>query len=468
MSDHKWPFGIYDLLPFTNIETKNFDPGSSSVYAKCPFCGDKKYRMKIFKNTDNWVCFNCGEHGVMLDLYAQVVLGYGLCNKEARSAAYHDIMGRLGLANTGPAYYEAVKTTKAAKRNLKPESPIASVSDRNATYKALLNLVELELTDAHYEELYSRGFGDEAIETNGYRSFSPDLEWADTSVARSIYEQELKPEILKNKGFGKFTMREICAGLLIGMTLEGNGHVLKGVPGFYRIGKRWLFRVRSDSILIPLRDERGQIQGMQLRLQSSNLRYMTVSSSKFLDGCAPKESYHFPLNAAGYGEHNYLVLTEGPLKGDALSVLCNNPFPVVCITGVNIIRDLPSVFRTAKANGIDFVINALDMDRLLNKQVRQATRKIHMVAKESGLKMLDLCWDKERAEQHCEILTKIAKEHNIQMPDKLPSNVFSRVQTIAAVLDNHKLKHPIHWDADNAAVKRKGIDDAWLAHLHSQ
>src|SRR5699024_9017255 len=124
-----------------------------------------------------WVCFHCGEHGVMLDLYAQVALGYNFCTKESRSAAYRDIKSRLGISG-GPAYYEAEKRTKAAKAVKKPQTPIADVADRNATYKALLNLTELELTDEHYEELYSRGFGDEVIETNGYRSFSPDLKWA--------------------------------------------------------------------------------------------------------------------------------------------------------------------------------------------------------------------------------------------------------------------------------------------------
>lgn len=467
MRKHDWPFGIYDLIPMLGIETKNFDPSNSFVYAKCPLCGDHKFRMKIFRETDNWVCFHCGEHGVMLDLYAQVALGYNFCTKESRSAAYRDIKSRLGISG-GPAYYEAEKRTKAAKAVKKPQTPIADVADRNATYKALLNLTELELTDEHYDELYSRGFGDEVIETNGYRSFSPDLKWAEVPVIREIYTKELKPIIEKDQTLSKFTPREICAGLLIGMALEAQGCVLKGVPGFFKIANRWLFRVRSDSILIPLRNERGQIHGMQLRLQSSKLRYMTISSSKFPGGCAPREWYHFPLNAPGYGESNSLVLTEGPLKGDAFSVLCPTPLPVICITGVNLVRDLPKVFETAKANGIDYVINALDMDRLLNKQVRQATRKIRSIVKKAGLKMLDLCWDAERAKQHCDIMCGIAREHGVQLPDKLPENVYARTQAIAAVLDSSKIEHPIRWDANDASVKRKGIDDVWLAYLRSK
>lgn len=465
--DHEWPFGIYDLIPIMGIKTKGFDPKSSTTYAKCPLCGDTKFRMKIFRESDSWVCFHCGETGGMLDLYAQIMLGRMVRNKDSRAEAYKDIMSRLGLFQNTPDYQNAVNAVKAVKRSEPPKQVIASVKERNKTYKTLLNLVELELTDEHYKELYSRGFSDEVIESNSYRSFSSDLEWANSPVAKDVYEKELKPLIQNDENLSKFTVPELYAGLMIGMALEGQGCTMKGVPGFFRIGKRWLFRVHSDSILIPLRNERGQIQSMQLRLQSSKLRYMSVSSSKFPEGCGPQEFYHFPLNAVGYGENNTLLLTEGPLKADAFSALCPNPMPVVCITGVIMARDLPTVFTNAKENGIDYVVNALDMDRLLNKQVRRAAKKIRKIAADAGLKMIDLCWDAPRAHQHCEIMMRLAQSNNIQLPDKLPANVYRRVEYLAALLDKSKIQHSIRWDADNTSVKRKGIDDVWLAYLRS-
>lgn len=466
MSD--FPFGIYDLIPIMNIETKKFSKDAGSVYAKCPLCNDKKFRMKIFGSSDSWVCFHCGEHGGMLDLYAKTVLGRSVLTREAGSEAYQDILQRLGLANQKDSRVVAVKRVREQKRKFQPVQEIASISDRNATYKALLGLADLDLTDAHYEELYSRGFSEEMIELNQYRSFSKDLEWACNNTVIRIFEQEIKQFYHASQEMKKMRKAEVLAGLSIGLALEGLGCTLKGVPGFYRVGKRWLFRVCADSILIPLRNDRGQILGLQLRLQSSSkLRYMTVSSRQLPDGCAPAEYYHFPLNAAGYGEYDYIVLTEGPLKGDALSALCGHPMPVLCITGVNMVGDLPKLFGSIKSHGINFVINALDMDRLLNKNVRKAMRNIRQIARKAGLKTLDLCWDQERASQHCEELLKIAQKNDI-VCDNLPDNVFKRVALLAERLDEKNVPHTIRWDAANATVKRKGIDDAWLTFLRSQ
>lgn len=466
MSD--FPFGIYELIPIMNIKTRNFSKDADAVYAKCPLCNDKKFRMKIFSRSDSWVCFHCGEHGGMLDLYAKTVLGRSVLTHEAGSEAYQDILQRLGLTDQKNTRVIAAKRVREQKQKFQPVQAIASIADRNATYKALLGLADLDLTDAHYEELYSRGFSEELIELNQYRSFSKDLEWACNNTVMKIYEKEIKQLCCANQELKKMRKAEILAGLSIGLALEGLGCTLKGIPGFYRVGKRWLFRVCADSILIPLRNDRGQILGLQLRLQSSSkLRYMTVSSRQLPDGCAPAEYYHFPLNAAGYGEHDYIVLTEGPLKGDALSILCGHPMPILCITGVNMVGDLPKIFENAKSHGINYVINALDMDRLLNKNVRKAMKNIRQIAAKAGLRTFDLCWDQERANQHCDELLALAQKNNI-VCNNLPDNTFKRVAFLAGLLDEKNIPHTIQWDAANATIKRKGIDDAWLAFLRSQ
>ena len=65
----------------------------------------------------------------------------------------------------------------------------------------------------------------------------------------------------------------------IARQLQSSGYYLSGVPGFYRKDGNWSFACESRGILIPVRDSKGRIQGMQIRRDNATRRKFRWVSS---------------------------------------------------------------------------------------------------------------------------------------------------------------------------------------------
>ena len=291
--------------------------GRSEVEATCPFCGDHgkgKYHLCLNTEKDQYRCNLCGAHGNSVTLYAEL---RGVTNREA----FEDLTGGSNLYLL-PSQQDTPKNT---------EREPAPLEKRHAVYTEMLSL--LTLSDAHRKNLRERGLDDERIEANGYKSMPA------------------TPE-----------SRRLLAKLL-----DANFN-LKGIPGFYTRYGDWTL-AGPNGFLIPVRDRVGLIQGLKIRLDADTnpeRKYRWLSSrDKSLENGSRSYSW---IHVTGDRTQKRAFLTEGPLKGDVASFLANDAL-FVCTGGVNAIKGLRDTIRNL---GVTEVVEAMDMDQMVNPQVRNA------------------------------------------------------------------------------------------------
>lgn len=300
----------------------------SQVHINCPFCGDSKRRLYLYSNTEQYHCFHCGAHGNAVSLYARRTgLSY--------ATAYRELAADEMLHFPLPAVQKP------------PEHEPAGIEQRDAVYRALLDL--LPLSAEHHQNLSGRGLSDQAIAANGYRSLQD----------------------------GKELRDKIAAQL-------SSRYDLNNVPGFYFRDGIWRFCAYSG-LLIPIRNVSGRIQGIQIRRENTErMKYVWLSSAGKPYGTAARSWIHVTGNCA----QNTAVITEGPLKGDVASVLSGNAL-FICVPGVSAIKYLPD---TLKGLHLTSVQEAFDMDKLRNPQVLAARKRLRQVVADCGLPCKTLIW----------------------------------------------------------------------------
>jgi predicted RNA-binding Zn-ribbon protein involved in translation (DUF1610 family) len=289
------------------------------VEASCPFCGDHgkgKYHLSLNTATDQYRCNLCGASGNSVTLYARLK---GLSNKEA----FQELT-------------QGEKVYPFPQQSVSPntQSPPRPLAQRHQIYTDMLHL--LTLSDRHRDNLLGRGLSEERIERNLYRSM-PETEAG----------------------------RRLLASLL-----RTSGHDLQGIPGFRTYYGDWTI-TGPGGFLIPVRNKDGLIQGLKIRLDDSaqpNRKYRWLSSRSMPGGA---RSYSW-VHVTGNTNSKRAYLTEGPLKGDAASFLAGDAL-FVCIGGVNAIGGLK---ETLIDLGVTEVVEAMDMDQMVNPQVRRAVLNI--------------------------------------------------------------------------------------------
>ena len=321
-------FITFPILQTARKSGLMIDDSGSQVHINCPFCGDTKRRLYLYSNTEQYHCFHCGAHGNAVSLYARRT-GLSYAN------AYHELAADEMLHFPLPAVQKP------------PERESAGIEQRDAVYRALLDL--LPLSAKHHQNLSSRGLSDQAIAANGYRSLQD----------------------------GKELRDKIAAQL-------SSHYDLNDVPGFYFRDGAW--RLCSYSgLLIPIRNVTGQIQGIQIRRENTErMKYVWLSSAGKPYGTAARSWIHM----TGDCTQNTATITEGPLKGDVASVLSDNAL-FICIPGVSAIKYLPD---TLKGLHLTSVQEAFDMDKLRNPQVLAARKRLQQVVADCGLPCKTLIW----------------------------------------------------------------------------
>ena len=216
-----FPFNIRDIAELLNLHVRH--KNTQSLDVDCPFCGDRKGKLNLNLKKNVFKCNRCGESGGMLDLYGKV---YGV----DRQTACREIKDALGRNETAPAYQVTYREVKPKEPEIE-NAPPASDEEKNKTYTMLFSM--LVLAESHKKNLLARGFSEEQIEQNGYKS---------TPVF----------------GFRKLTKKLMDAGCTV-----------KGVPGFYQEEDgTWsiYFNPKSAGYLVPVRNIDGLIVGAQIRL----------------------------------------------------------------------------------------------------------------------------------------------------------------------------------------------------------
>lgn len=173
---------------------------------------------------------------------------------------------------------------------------VATEDHRHRVYTSLL--LALGLSTRHLKSLLERGFDSRTIHENGYAS-AP-TEDRGNQVSGS----------LENLGLGD-------------------------IPGFYKSGDRWRLVKMPPGLLIPVRNERGQSCGIQIRLDnfSGSGRYIWLSSAKKPCGTSSRAPLHWSTPGL-LADANEVLLTEGALKGDAISYFLSAP--VIAAAGVSL------------------------------------------------------------------------------------------------------------------------------------
>lgn len=201
-------------------------------------------------------------------------------------------------------------------------------------YRAMLS--RLGLSSAHRAALLARGLDAQAIERAGYAS----LEVAGRAqLGRAIVEA-------------------------VGEDLAAR------VPGYVvreREGRSWPSVAGWPGLLVPCRDERGRILGLQVRRDEpgDGPRY-TWLSSRSQGGASASTFAHVPVidpNAA----RDEVIVTEGPLKADVVTVLDGRL--CVAVPGVSAWARAMPVLEALRPRS---VLVAFDADQRTNPAVKLA------------------------------------------------------------------------------------------------
>ena len=221
----------------------------------CPFHDDKTPgSFQISEGKGIWKCFSCGESG---DAISFVRKFDGISRREAilKVAAefkmitpkeYEELSQKKFVGKTYNFVHKGISTKEA---ELQDEETIDLV------YRLFMKgneyLGEKLLSDEHREYLNGRGIFEEEIEK--YHYF--------TIPQKSI----MRPFLRKLSSYGL------------------TGEDLIGVPGFYRsVKSNWITFTQTQGIGIPIINEKGLIQGIQIRkdkVRGKASRYVWFSSS---------------------------------------------------------------------------------------------------------------------------------------------------------------------------------------------
>ena len=330
-------FHMWDVVSLLGIPMP--PSGRSSYYVQCPCCDEspRKKHLNINLKKEVYRCPRCGVSGGIFDLYS---LYTGVPRDEVRKA----LVEKLGMPENRP------KPKKKTVVQTKPECPITDVDTRHAVYSALLD--KLTLAADHKENLRGRGLSEDDIIRLEYRT---------TPV--------------------------------VGMTaiagrLQSEGLHLGGVPGFYRNDSdAWTFIHEERGILIPMRDQKGRIQGLQIRRDKATRRkFRWVSSTERPAGC-PAEGW---THLAGPVKKR-LVLTEGPMKADIIHALTG--LTVLAVPGVNSLTQLEAALDDLRSEGLEEIKTAFDMDFATNHHVQNGYNSLLQLLDAMGFQFGTYLWD---------------------------------------------------------------------------
>lgn len=454
--------------------------GATTYMVKCPFCGDettRKYHMKIDTTHGVYHCYTCGQgqRGTgTLDLYARVRMGKS--HQKGKGGNGKEILDRL-LADLGRGSTDGVNQAMRRKPRPKPPAiPECSVAGDAALHKAyhfMFKFPEFALEPGHKKRLLQRGLDEAAITRNEYASMPKDLSWVKKYPEYGkIYDAE-GFEQLKGKydKIARMPKGRIVAGLIVAGEMQKAGISPKGIPGTFKLGNRWCM-MYVPGMLIPTRNRTGQIVAVQTRMDSGDIRYLTLSASGLPQGVATNISRaHFPLGNAKTPKNVEVLCTEGPLKADVSVHLYGAPVFIVAIHGVNNVRELNGIFRSLAIEGVTRVGNAFDMDKLCNTNVRKSSKGLAGIIRNAGLTMYQKCWDTDYAQTKWAELHDLCKAHNVSIQGQ-SQNVFVQIAQMADALKEAKVpfctktvgKEEVK---DYWTDSSKGLDD-YLLSLRAQ
>ncbi len=313
--------------------------------ARCPFCGDSSNErhghLYLKPATGEYRCHKCGDGGFTIGFYAKL---RKIDNKEA----YREL---LRATDKMPEIHQKVKPVHV-------ENPIAPLERRHQVYTALLAL--LSLLPMHKADLLKRGLTNEAIVHNGYKSYPLD----------------------------KKKRLDICRSL-------SQKFDLTHIPGFYvDESGAWNIVGLPNGYLLPARNLRGEIQGLQMRVfpydkEFHRHKFFWLSSLDKPNGAGASNWFHTSI-PPGKKVNGRVWLTEGPLKADVASFFTGAPF--FAIPGTSAPKDILNILRGL---GVEQVVMAFDADQITKEVVKDSVDKLDNEIKAAKITALHATWPVE-------------------------------------------------------------------------
>ena len=303
----------------------------------CPNCDTKKNGKHLNINLEK-NCFNCPKcnTGGGPSKFIQL---FNNCNEREAS----DLLSSMGKSSVPRKKEDYVKMATAL-----------SVEERDRTYTELLN--RLSLSEDHRNNLHNRGLSDRDIERLGYKSFTADLNY--DSLAMNLLYDNFK---------------------------------VKGIAGFYqKKDKTWTIS-GANGIIVPYRNEKGLIQGAQIRLDDCKKRkYRWLSSNNMLNGCRAEAQTHLAGKPS-----KVILLTEGGMKADIVNALTGQT--VLAVSGVSCLSTLEKELKILRDDhGLIKIKTAFDMDYFVNPNVSKAYKKLCELLERMEFNYSTLIWDYEQ------------------------------------------------------------------------
>lgn len=308
--------------------------------------------------THCWMCGDKSRHGKLAISPAKGVFRCAKC--DYRGNVYtmaNDILGDKDKALELLAGKKLDYLPQQKYKRLAPEeTPIAPINIRDAVYNAFLS--KLVLYPAHRKILYKRGVTEEMIERKGYKS--------------TLHMD---------------STQGLCRRLLM------DGYPLQGIPGFYEKDGNWVF-MTLPGFLIPVRDKKNRIQGLQIRVDEAVLKkktdlakYVWQSSSGKKNGTSSGSPVHIARPSKPTMQ-DICYITEGPLKADIAAEYLGSTF--IGIAGVGLYRQ---AVEAVKDLGVTTAPVLFDMDKISNKEVKKAENNLLEGLRESGIQTFTIEWN---------------------------------------------------------------------------
>ena len=308
------------------------DNGRVEAEANCPFCNDSKKHLSLNTVKNQFRCHRCGESGNSVSLYAKV---YRIDNK----TAFKELMGIFAR--------EIPVSPPSLPRIC--EAEIKPLENRHDVYYDMLQI--LGLSASHRQRLMNRGLNAAVIERNMYRTIPGDNTHAYYDVLHRLSAV----------------------------------HDLSGVPGFYLKNGAWRMVVKKG-MFVPVCTRLGYIQGLQIRLDSTeNRKYRWFSSSHYDGGTRINPCIH----VANWNNRGTVYLTEGALKAEVASHLMGG----VCVIGIAGVNCVSGLAELLNEMGVREVIEAFDMDKFTNPHVANALSALKNIITQSGIKYRSATWN---------------------------------------------------------------------------
>lgn len=391
MADYPVNFEKLDILEIAlklNLKVRPIQ-GGRQYETHCWVCDDKSKHGKIAIHPEKGV-FRCARCSYSGNVY---IMACDLLGGKENALNF--------LKGEEVSFNQQIKRKKLQVQI--EEEIVAPIEIRNAVYEAFLE--KLVLYKKHRENLLKRGLKNDVIDYKNYKStLSSD----------------------STEGVCRLLLKE--------------GYPLKGVPGFYEHNAKWVF-MTLPGFLIPVKDIKGRIQAMQIRVDEEVLRkkeglqkYLWQSSAGKLNGVSSGAPVHIATpNKPTQGSIVYI--TEGPLKADIASMLLEVPF--IGIAGVGLYKQAVDV---AVSMGVKTAPILFDMDKMENIHVKNAEEKLIQELTLKNIKAFPINWNAEIGKGIDDVLVTHNKQFKQFLFESVEKNSISKPTKVGSWIDRMKSK----------------------------